>query len=218
MSNKCLMNLDELKVVAAGIASAPTLCGFHIARIHYVDDIIDDFPELFSPVFNSQIPTRIAWIVTDGPHIHACARRIKQEHLEIAKLEFFEMDEMGIFRRSSSLRASPLHIVLTPGGGWRPSGNFRCLNNAVVDDRYPLPHIHNFNGSLASKKILLKIDLVCGYQQIPIESADIPKTVIITPFKLWEFLRMPFEIKNATQAFQRLLHSVFGASPLSSLI
>ena len=42
---------------------------------------------------------------------------------------------------------------------------------------------------------------------------DVPKTAIITPFSLFEFLRMPFGLKNSVQAFQRLMDSVFGDIP-----
>jgi hypothetical protein len=40
-------------------------------------------------------------------------------------------------------------------------------------------------------------------------AADIPKTAITTPFGMFEYLYMPFGLKNAAQTFQLLMDRIF---------
>jgi len=43
---------------------------------------------------------------------------------------------------------------------------------------------------------------------VPVNEENIPKTAVTTPFDLFEFLTMPFELRNATQTFQRFMNGI----------
>ena len=106
-------------------------------------------------------------------------------------------------------------MVPKPDGSWRPCGNFRRLNNCTEDDRCPLPHIQDFGANLHGRTVFSVLDRQRGYHQIPMDPKDIKKTAIITPFGLFEYLRMPFRMKNSAQAFQRLMDQVFKDVPFA---
>ena len=48
-----------------------------------------------------------------------------------------------------------------------------------------------------------------------VEPADIPKTVVATPFALFEFLKMPFGLRNAAQTFERFIEQVLRGLPFT---
>ena len=53
------------------------------------------------------------------------------------------------------------------------------------------------------------LDLKNGYLQVPLELSVVPKMAVITPFGLFEFLCMPFGLKNAGMTFQRFMDRLF---------
>ena len=91
---------------------------------------------------------------------------------------------------------------------WRLETIFHGLNKVIVPDRYPVPHLQDFTTTLQGATIFSHIDLVHAYHQIPVAPEDVLKTAITTPFGLFEFLRMPFGLRNAAQTFQRFIDEV----------
>ncbi|KAK3757325.1 hypothetical protein RRG08_014014 [Elysia crispata] len=189
LSNKRLVSLDGGTIVNARPTHSPRP-GIHKVHSKY-EAILEDFPELLIPTFRDNKHGVVHHIPTSGPPVHARARRLDNDKLSAAKAEFEELERLGIIRRSSSPWSSPLHIVRKSNGGWRPCGDYRWLNDVTKDDRYPLPHIQDLNSNQRGKTIFSKIDLIRGYHQIPVAEEDIPKTAIITPFGLYEYLKMP---------------------------
>lgn len=108
------------------------------------------------------------------------------------------MLQLGIICPSSISWASPLHLVPQ-----KKPGDDRALNAHIVHDSYPLSHIQDFTGRLEGFKIFSKVDFVKANRQITVEPADIRKTAITTPFGLFEYVRMPFGLRNAAQNFPK---------------
>ena len=141
--------------------------------------------------FVTPIPT------VPGPPVFAKARRLDAEKLESARKEFAAMEAAGVICRSNSPWASPLHMVQKPDGSWHPCGDYRRLNTQTILDQYPLPNLADFTSRLNGCTIFTKLDLTKGYYQVPMAKGDIPKTAVITPFGLFEWIRMPFGLRNA---------------------
>ncbi len=80
------------------------------------------------------------------------------------------------------------------------------LNLVTTPDKYPLPNMQDLSNGLHGCTVFSKIDLVKGYHQIPVVTDDIPKTEIITPFGLFEYLFTPFDLSNAAETFQRMMN------------
>jgi cleavage and polyadenylation specificity factor subunit 1 len=99
-------------------------------------------------------------------------------------------------------------MVKKADGTWWPCRDYRRLNVQTQPDLYMCPNMADLSARLAGCRFFSKLDLKKGYFQVPVHPEDICKTAIITPFGTFEFVRMPFSLRNAGQTFQRLMDQV----------
>ncbi|MBW0547502.1 hypothetical protein O181_087217 [Austropuccinia psidii MF-1] len=88
-------------------------------------------------------------------------------------------------------------------------GDFRALNTYTVPDRYPIPRIQETLTQLSKAKYITSMDELKGFHQNVLIAKANRLLRIITHCGIYEYLRMPFGIKNASSYYQRMMNTIF---------
>ncbi|UYV71593.1 K02A2.6-like [Cordylochernes scorpioides] len=136
-------------------------------------------------------------------------RRPLKEYEEIAE-QVKELLEHKLIRTSDSPWAFPVVMVPKKDGIKRMCIDYRRLNEITLDDRQPLPHIQDMFDRLHGSRFFSTLDVAWGYWQIEMDPQSIQKTAFVTNDGHYEFLVMPFGLKNAASTFQRIIQHILG--------
>jgi hypothetical protein len=86
--------------------------------------------------------------------------------------------------------------------------DYSSLNNACPKDEYPLPRICQIVDSIVSCELLSFLDAYSGYHQISLTIDDEEEIAFITPFEIFCYTEMVFELKNGGSTYQKCVHRV----------
>ena len=133
------------------------------------------------------------------------------KHLVFVKETIDMLLSKGFIQRSVSPYAVPITIADKDGGkAFRFCVDYRAINAQTVTDATPPPNIQILFDQLRGATIFSKIDLRTAYWQVKIRTEDRKKTAFVCRYGHFEWLVMPFGLKNAPATFVRLMDEIFG--------
>lgn len=136
------------------------------------------------------------------------ARRLSYtERAAVRKIIQGLLDE-GKIKPSDSPYACPITTPRKKNGDIRLCVDYRALNQYTPRDNYPLPLIDDCLDYLNNKTIFSLLDLKSGFHQVKIAASSTKYTSFVTPDGQYEYLSMPFGLKNGPSIFQRFINRI----------
>lgn len=151
--------------------------------------------------------------VTDEEPIYCKSYRYPYHLKTEIQTQIQKLLDNKIIRPSISPYSSPVWIVpkkMDASGKkkWRLVIDYRKLNEKTIEDKYPLPRIDEILDNLGKCTYFSTLDLAQGFHQIEMSPESIEKTAFTVNNGHYEYVRMPFGLKNAPSTFQRVMDNV----------
>ncbi|MBW0482991.1 hypothetical protein O181_022706 [Austropuccinia psidii MF-1] len=131
---------------------------------------------------------------------------------EALEIHIKELLDIGVIRKvgyNEEVEITTQVIVAWLNGKSRMVGGFRALNTYTVPERYPIPKIQISLTQISQAVYISTMDALKGFYQNVVTPRARKYFRIIVHCGVYEYLRMPFGIKNAPSHFERLTNEIF---------
>jgi len=131
------------------------------------------------------------------------------KEMEALKTYLKENLEKGFIRKSTSPAGAPILFVKKRDGSLRLCVDYKRLNAITIRNSYPIPRLHDLIETFQGAEIFSRLDLRSAYNLIRIRQGHEYLTAFRTPLGHYEYLVIPFGLRNAPSVFQRFIQDIF---------
>ena len=185
-------------------------------------DVLHSYEDIFSKSqmdFGCIADERHRIVLSNNVPIHRPPYRCSPADKEEIVRQVDLLLKQGVVRPSFSPYAAPVILAEKKGEGrTRLCIDYRKLNAVTVPDYQPIPRIDDVLDYLGKSKYFSTLDITSGYWHVKMNPEDIPKTAFVTPNGHYEWLVMPFGLRNAPATFERAVKSVIRKHNLKNVV
>jgi hypothetical protein len=150
----------EAQIYALNVLNASPLEG--IDNVPFVRDFQDVFPEELPGVPPVRAVEFVIDLIPGNTPIAKRPYKMPPHELLELKEEIDKSLRKGFIRPSSSAWGAPSLFVKKKDGKNRLVQDYRPINQATIQNKYPLPRINDLYDQLASSSVFSKLDLRLG--------------------------------------------------------
>ncbi|MBW0552467.1 hypothetical protein O181_092182 [Austropuccinia psidii MF-1] len=148
---------------------------------------------------------------TYPPLLGRPAYKASPKSREALEIHIKELLDLGVIRKvchNEEVETTTPVIVVWHNGKCRMFGDFRALKTYTVPDRSPIPKIQISLTQISQAVLINTMDSLKGFHQNVVTPRARKHLRIIVHCGIYEYMRMPFGIKNAHLHFQIIINEI----------
>ena len=183
---------------------------------HELSTAVQNDPELLLQEFESQFAkdetsvgtTPLTSMTIDTGTTDPVSQKpypIAMKHYQWVKEEIEKLLAANVICTSWS---APIIVVPKGDGGKCLVIGYRALNKVTRKFTWPMPKVEDIFCKLNGATYFTTLDLRAGYHHIPLDKPSLPKTAFNSPFRKFEYVKVPFGLAQALAYFQELMTGI----------
>ena len=148
-----------------------------------------------TPLTSKTIDTSISDPVSQKPYPIAIV------HYQWVKDEIEKLLAAKVICTSHSSWSAPIIVVPKGNGGKCLVIDYTALNKVTRKFTWAIPKVEDIFSKLNGATYFTTLDLRAGYHHIPLDKPSIPKAAFNSPFRKFQYMKVPFGLAQAPAYF-----------------